>query len=133
MKCSYHPDRDAVATCSKCGQPVCSDCTHVTGTHPICQSCWDKRVSPHQAGVSAKPVGTSKLVESTKPATEVKAKMKTARTVAIVLSVICFVFCFVILAGVGASMKFSNSMLAGLIVFGVTYGIGALIVKSTRK
>ena len=133
MKCFYHPDRDAVKTCSKCAHPICSGCTHVTGTHPICRTCWDKRVSSHEAGVSAKPVGTSKLVESTKPATEVKAKMKTVRTVAIVLSVISFVFCFLILSGVGASMKFSNSMLAGLILFGVTYGIGVLIVKSTRK
>ena len=73
------------------------------------------------------------MVESTRPATEVKAKMKTVRTVAIVLSVISFVFCWLILVAMGASMEFSNSYIAGLIVFGVTYGIGALIVKSTRK
>jgi hypothetical protein len=42
MKCSYHPDRDAVNTCSRCGQPVCSECNYVTGTQPICRNCWQK-------------------------------------------------------------------------------------------
>lgn len=41
MPCFYHPDRDAVNTCSRCGQPVCSECNLVTGSHPICRNCWD--------------------------------------------------------------------------------------------
>jgi len=45
MTCFYHPDRDAVNTCSKCGQAVCSECNYVTGTQSICRNCWDKRVS----------------------------------------------------------------------------------------
>ena len=44
-KCFYHEDRDAVTTCSRCGQPVCSECNYITGTHPICRNCWEKRVS----------------------------------------------------------------------------------------
>ena len=45
MKCFYHPDRDAVNTCSRCGQPVCSECNYVTGTHPICGNCWKNQAS----------------------------------------------------------------------------------------
>ena len=43
--CFYHEGRNAVNTCSRCGQPICSECNYVTGTQPICRSCWDKRVS----------------------------------------------------------------------------------------
>jgi hypothetical protein len=43
IKCSYHPDADAVNLCSRCRQYVCSQCNYVTGTHPICRNCWEKR------------------------------------------------------------------------------------------
>jgi hypothetical protein len=42
IKCSYHPDADAVNLCSRCRQYVCSQCNYVTGTHPICRNCWEK-------------------------------------------------------------------------------------------
>lgn len=54
MKCFYHPDRDAVNTCSKCGLAICSECNYVTGTHPICRNCWDKHVAARKVGVSSK-------------------------------------------------------------------------------
>ncbi len=41
--CFYHEGRDAVNRCSRCGQHICSECNYVTGTHPICRNCWDKR------------------------------------------------------------------------------------------
>jgi len=43
IKCGYHPEGDAVNRCSRCGQYVCADCNYVTGTHPICRNCWEKR------------------------------------------------------------------------------------------
>jgi len=43
IKCFYHPDGDAVNSCSRCGKYVCSECDYVTGTHPICRNCWGKR------------------------------------------------------------------------------------------
>ena len=55
MPCFYHPDREAINTCSKCGQPVCSECNYVTGTQPICRNCWDKRLSTHVSGVRSRP------------------------------------------------------------------------------
>ena len=60
MNCFYHPDLDATNTCSKCGQAICSECNYVTGTHPICRTCWDKHVAPHRTGMSSKPAVTSK-------------------------------------------------------------------------
>ena len=60
MNCSHHPDRDAMNTCSKCGQAICSECSYITGTHPICRSCWSKHVAAHRAGESSKPAVTSK-------------------------------------------------------------------------
>lgn len=56
MKCFYHPDRDAVNTCSKCGQPVCEECNYVTGTEPICRHCWGQRIRAGTRSVSDKGV-----------------------------------------------------------------------------
>ena len=67
MNCFYHPDRDAVNTCSRCGQPVCGECNYVTGTHPICLNCWDKRVSSHKAGSGSEPVASGNLQKSNLP------------------------------------------------------------------
>jgi formylmethanofuran dehydrogenase subunit E len=43
--CFYHEGRDAVNSCSRCGQHICAECNYITGTHPICRNCWDKRAS----------------------------------------------------------------------------------------
>jgi len=42
MYCTYHPDRPAVNTCSRCGEPVCAGCNYITGRSPICRKCWEK-------------------------------------------------------------------------------------------
>jgi len=49
MKCFYHPDRDAVSTCSACGRAVCKECQYITGSHPICRNCRGHKVSTHKA------------------------------------------------------------------------------------
>ena len=64
MKCFYHPDRDAVNTCSKCGQDICSECNYVTGTDPVCRNCWAKQVSACKSGVSSRPAKTVKPEKS---------------------------------------------------------------------
>jgi hypothetical protein len=43
IKCFYHAGADAVNLCSRCKQYVCIECNYVTGTHPICHNCWEKR------------------------------------------------------------------------------------------
>ncbi len=43
ISCFYHAGADAVNLCSRCKQYVCIECNYVTGTHPICRNCWEKR------------------------------------------------------------------------------------------
>ena len=64
MNCFHHPDRDAVNTCSKCGQDICSECNYVTGTDPICRNCWDKQLPAHKAALASKPAKTVKPEKS---------------------------------------------------------------------
>jgi hypothetical protein len=48
LRCFSHPDREAVNTCSKCGQPVCDACYYTMGTHPVCLNCVVKSTPPIQ-------------------------------------------------------------------------------------
>lgn len=75
IRCFYHPGADAVNLCSRCKQYVCNECNYVTGTHPICRNCWEKRTeTPLIAVPSGKPEGPAsgkpekqKSVETGKP------------------------------------------------------------------
>lgn len=64
IHCFYHPGADAVNLCSRCKQYVCVECNYVTGTHPICRNCWEKRaeipVAPPPQKVSRAPVKPEK-------------------------------------------------------------------------
>jgi len=43
MKCFYHPEYDSIATCSKCGQPICRMCHYIGDIdHAVCLTCWEK-------------------------------------------------------------------------------------------
>lgn len=59
IRCFYHPGADAVNMCSRCNQYVCSACSYITGTHPICRNCWERRaevpVAPPAQKVSSAP------------------------------------------------------------------------------
>lgn len=66
MNCFYHPDRDAMNTCSKCRQAICSECNYVTGTQPICRNCWEKASATHEVDVSSKLTASSKPAQSAK-------------------------------------------------------------------
>jgi hypothetical protein len=39
MKCTYHPDVDAIGICVNCGRLVCADCRTILGGKIYCQSC----------------------------------------------------------------------------------------------
>ena len=39
MKCYYHPDRDAVGTCSQCGKACCHECIEDIGGALLCKDC----------------------------------------------------------------------------------------------
>ena len=60
MTCFYHPKSDAVSTCSKCGQAICSECNYVTGTHPICRNCWEKHTTTHKVDMSSRSARDNK-------------------------------------------------------------------------
>ena len=66
IKCFYHPDADAVNLCSRCRQYVCSQCNYVTGTHPICRNCWEKRAETPILPVSSEAQKGVKLSKSEK-------------------------------------------------------------------
>ncbi len=39
MKCSYHPDLEAVSACSNCGRLVCQDCQSINNEKSYCKAC----------------------------------------------------------------------------------------------
>jgi hypothetical protein len=73
ISCFYHPGADAVNMCSRCHQYVCAECNYITGTHPICHNCWDKRgavpIAPAHKQEKSAPVKPQKqkVVEPTIP------------------------------------------------------------------
>jgi len=76
IKCSYHPDADAVNMCSKCGQYVCSQCNYVTGTHPICRNCWYGRAEAPISPVSPEAQESPKLSETEKSKAEEDERLR---------------------------------------------------------
>ena len=54
MKCYYHPEVDAVATCTSCGKAICQSCAVDVAGRLYCQQCL-------ASGITAK----SRLVETT--------------------------------------------------------------------
>ncbi len=75
IRCAYHPGADAVNMCSRCGQYVCAECNYVTGTHPICRNCWERKTEvplapPTQKQarpVPSRPVEQQKTAEPPMP------------------------------------------------------------------
>lgn len=49
MKCYYHNDRDAVATCRKCGKAFCKECFDTKLHSGLCDECLDTEVQPMQS------------------------------------------------------------------------------------
>lgn len=48
-KCYYHPERNAVATCSKCGAGICRDCAVKDGQgRIICRQCANEELRQEQ-------------------------------------------------------------------------------------
>jgi hypothetical protein len=66
IRCFYHPGADAVNLCSRCKQYVCNECNYVTGTHPICRNCWEKRAESPLIAVPAKKPESTEFGKSEK-------------------------------------------------------------------
>jgi len=57
MKCGYHPEVDAVASCVNCGKGVCILCKTLLGEKIYCQPCADAIfVKPAERPVAERPV-----------------------------------------------------------------------------
>jgi TM2 domain-containing membrane protein YozV len=39
MRCSYHQDREAVGTCSRCGRGICEECNVPVNGKNVCKNC----------------------------------------------------------------------------------------------
>ncbi|GBD30378.1 hypothetical protein HRbin32_01481 [bacterium HR32] len=39
IRCAYHPDRDALHYCNRCGKPVCPDCVVRAAAGNLCRAC----------------------------------------------------------------------------------------------
>lgn len=63
MKCSYHPEAEAVKTCCKCNQSICVDCYYITGTHPVCRTCWDAHAAASNIDLHIAPIAEAPVKE----------------------------------------------------------------------
>ncbi len=39
IRCAYHPDRDALQYCNRCGKAICSACVVRAAAGNLCRSC----------------------------------------------------------------------------------------------
>ncbi|MGD0353683.1 MAG: B-box zinc finger protein [Dehalococcoidia bacterium] len=83
IRCFYHPGADAVNLCSRCKQYVCNECNYVTGTHPICRNCWDKRGDVPIIAPQAQKQESPALVKSEKQKSVKPPKPEKQKTVAL--------------------------------------------------
>jgi hypothetical protein len=79
IKCFYHPDADAVNLCSRCRQYICSQCNYVTGTHPICRNCWDRRAEMPIAPAVPEAQKSPRLSKSEKREAEEEERLREFR------------------------------------------------------
>lgn len=56
MKCSTHPDVDAVGVCVNCGRAVCSTCRTVVGGKTFCPACATSVSGVVKRKLTAKPI-----------------------------------------------------------------------------
>jgi heme/copper-type cytochrome/quinol oxidase subunit 4 len=54
MKCEYHPDREAVATCVVCGRQICDYCVAVMYGKKYCPHCFPIHPMPEPMGEDTK-------------------------------------------------------------------------------
>jgi hypothetical protein len=82
IRCFYHPGADAVNLCSRCKQYVCSECSYVTGTNPICRNCWEKRAESPIMPVPVKKQESPEFGKAEKQKSVESGKPEKQKTVA---------------------------------------------------
>ncbi len=70
MECYKHQDREAIATCSVCGKPICSECYIEIAGSPYCKDCVNSIVTQNIMKSANKEKETIESIEPiTKPQT----------------------------------------------------------------
>jgi len=64
MKCFYHPEKDAVGTCSQCGKAACRDCIEDVGGALLCKTCMGAVIRDRQQEQQAAEVDHARIMES---------------------------------------------------------------------
>lgn len=49
IRCAYHPDRDALQYCNRCGKAVCNDCVVRAAGGNLCRTCAEGTGRPARA------------------------------------------------------------------------------------
>ena len=68
MTCYIHPDREAIANCSVCGRPICSECYVEIGGSPYCKNCINALLGSDSENVEDE----SNTIENIEPITKPK-------------------------------------------------------------
>ena len=66
MKCFYHPDKDAVGTCSQCNKAACRDCIEDVGGALLCKTCMGAYIRAAQEEQQAAEIDRAQVIQSAK-------------------------------------------------------------------
>jgi hypothetical protein len=62
MKCYYHPEIDAFATCSNCGKAICKSCSVNVAGRLMCQQCLATKSPTNFGPAATKPTNSLAIV-----------------------------------------------------------------------
>lgn len=52
IRCAYHPDREALQYCNRCGKPLCSGCVVRAASGNLCRPCAEGVRRPGRSGTA---------------------------------------------------------------------------------
>jgi len=62
MKCYYHPEIDAVATCTTCGKAICQSCAVNVAGRLVCQPCLASGAAVRSRAADATPTNPLAII-----------------------------------------------------------------------
>lgn len=62
MKCYYHPEVDAVATCTACGKAICQSCAVNVAGRLVCQPCLASGTAVGSRAVDTTPTNSLAII-----------------------------------------------------------------------
>ena len=69
MACYNHPDKEAIANCSVCGRPICSDCYVEIGGNSYCKNCLNALINSNDSDNTNENINQNqnKTIENIEP------------------------------------------------------------------